>query len=87
MQPVQAPQSAYPAGPAEPALPPSILGKMFSAQSPSAPPQAPAPSRQAASLQAVFDRLRGTPAQSADAPAGASRGGFASWLTNGQRRS
>jgi hypothetical protein len=87
MQPVQAPKSPYPAGPAEPAQPPSILGKMFPAQTPSAPPQAAAPSRQAASLQSVFDRLRGTPAQSADAPAGASRGGFASWLTNGQRHS
>ncbi|EDZ97327.1 conserved hypothetical protein, partial [Burkholderia sp. H160] len=64
-----------------------ILGKMFAAQTSSASPQAAAPAPAAASLNSVFDRLRGTPAQGAQAPAGATRGGFASWLTNGPRRS
>ncbi|MBC8739346.1 hypothetical protein F6X40_21605 [Paraburkholderia sp. UCT31] len=78
-----APQPTYTAQPAQPAQPPSILGKMFAAQTPSAPPQTAA----AASLNSVFDRLRGTSAQGAQAPAGTARGGFASWLTDGPRRS
>ncbi|MBB5461949.1 cellulose biosynthesis protein BcsP [Paraburkholderia sp. Cpub6] len=83
MSPPPAPQPTYTAQPAQPAQPPSSLGKMFAAQTPSAPPQAAAP----ASLNSVFDRLRGTSAQGAQAPAGTARGGFASWLTNGPRRS
>ncbi|MBB5468978.1 hypothetical protein HDG32_005119 [Paraburkholderia sp. CI2] len=91
MPPPPAPQPTYTAQPAQPAQPPSILGKMFAAQTPSAPPQAaapaPQPAPQPASLNSVFDRLRGTSAQGAQAPAGTARGGFASWLTDGPRRS
>ncbi|MBB5499275.1 cellulose biosynthesis protein BcsP [Paraburkholderia sp. MM5384-R2] len=83
MPPQTAPQPTYTAQPAQPAQPPSILGKLFAAQTPSASPQAAAP----ASLNSVFDRLRGTSAQGTQAPAGTARGGFASWLTNGPRRS
>ncbi|WP_233805869.1 cellulose biosynthesis protein BcsP [Paraburkholderia sp. HP33-1] len=88
VQPVS-PSSAFQfrAPPAQPAEAPSILGKMFAAQSPSASPQTAAPAPATASLESVFDRLRGTPAQGAQAPAGAARGGFGSWLTNGPRRS
>jgi hypothetical protein len=60
---------------------------MFAAQTPSAPPQSAAPAPQAASLNSVFDRLRGAPAQSTEAAGSPARGGFASWLTNGPRRS
>jgi hypothetical protein len=90
MQPLQAPQPAQPvytAQPAAPAQPPSILGKMFAAQSQPAPSQAAAPAPQAASLNSVFDRLRGTSARGTQAPAGTARDGSASWLTNGPRRS
>ncbi|MBB5420121.1 cellulose biosynthesis protein BcsP [Paraburkholderia atlantica] len=87
MQPLQAGQPSYPAPPAQPAQLPSILGKMFAAQTPSAPPQAAAPAPQPTSLNAVFDRLRGTPVQGAQPPSGPARGGFPSWLTNGPRRS
>ncbi|MBC8749131.1 hypothetical protein F6X42_21845 [Paraburkholderia sp. WC7.3b] len=87
MQALQATQP-YTAQPAKPAQLPSILGKMFAVQTPIAPPQATAtaPAPQTASLNSVFDRLRGTPAQRTQAPAGAVRDGFASWLTNGPRR-
>ncbi|MCC8404100.1 hypothetical protein LJ655_19810 [Paraburkholderia sp. MMS20-SJTN17] len=86
--PPVSPSSAFPlrAAPAQPAEAPSILGKMFAAQTASALPQTAAPARASASLQSVFDRLRGTPAKG-EAPAGAARGGVASWLTNGPRRS
>ncbi|MBB5508271.1 cellulose biosynthesis protein BcsP [Paraburkholderia atlantica] len=87
MQPLQARQPSYPAPPAQPAQPPSILGKMFAAKTPSAPPQAAAPAPQPTSLNAVFDRLRGTPVQGAQPPGGPARGGFPSWLTNGPCRS
>ncbi|MEX3634204.1 cellulose biosynthesis protein BcsP [Paraburkholderia sp. BR14320] len=86
LQPLQATQPTYTAPPAHPAQPPSILGKMFAAQNPSTRPQAAVPAPQPTSLNSLFDRLRGTPVQGAQPPAGPARGGFPSWLTNGPRR-
>lgn len=107
------PATAPAAAPASPAMfpqraqrapatqPASILGKLFAAP-PAAASQPAAPaaasSDQPAPLQAVFDRLRGTPAQthapaataSATASASASHatpGVSPSWLVNGPRRS
>ncbi|MFT4068395.1 MAG: hypothetical protein QM685_26995, partial [Paraburkholderia sp.] len=73
--------------PAQPPQSPSILGRLFAPTS-----SAPAASAQESTpLQSVFDRLRGTPARGAAAPAGASGSAtpraFHSWLTNGPRRS
>jgi hypothetical protein len=91
-----APAPAYttaPPSPAVPAQPASILGKLFAPEPASAPtpPQAAATRGESAPLQAVFDRLRGTPAQAAAAPAGATRAATPatsnSWLINGPRRS
>ncbi|MFM0627262.1 cellulose biosynthesis protein BcsP [Paraburkholderia xenovorans] len=82
-----------PAAPAAPTQPVSILGKLFALEPASAPPppQAAAIRGESAPLQAVFDRLRGTPAQAAAAPAGATRAVAPatsnSWLINGPRRS
>ncbi|MFM0506903.1 cellulose biosynthesis protein BcsP [Paraburkholderia sp. RL17-373-BIF-A] len=79
--------------PAAPTQPASILGKLFAPEPASAPPppQAAATRGESAPLQAVFDRLRGTPAQSTAAPAGAARvttpATSNSWLINGPRRS
>ncbi|WP_168791157.1 cellulose biosynthesis protein BcsP [Paraburkholderia aromaticivorans] len=82
-----------PNAPAAPTQPASILGKLF-APEPAfapAPPQPAAPSDESAPLQSVFDRLRGSPAQPAAAPAGAARAATPatsnSWLINGPRRS
>jgi hypothetical protein len=82
----------------QPQQPASILGKLFAAQPQAASQQSAAPAASAgegAPLQSVFDRLRGTPAQThaplAAAPASASRattpGVPPSWLVNGPRRS
>jgi hypothetical protein len=82
-----------PAAPAASTQPASILGKLFAPGPASAPtpPQAAATSGESAPLQAVFDRLRGAPAQPAAAPAGAARAATPatsnSWLINGPRRS
>lgn len=87
-----APAHAYPTAPAAPTPPASILGKLFATQAAPAPRQ-PAAGHpgESAPLQSVFDRLRGTPAQTAPAPAGTSRaatpGASNSWLVNGPRRS
>lgn len=89
---------AQPTQPTQPTQPASILGKLFAAQPQAAPQQSAAPAAttgEAAPLQSVFDRLRGTPAQThaplAAAPASASRatapGVPPSWLVNGPRRS
>jgi hypothetical protein len=90
----QAPARAYtgaPSAPAAPARPASILGKLFAPEPDAAPPQPAAPHAESAPLQSVFDRLRGTPAQTAAAPAGAARAAEPapsnSWLVNGPRRS
>ncbi|MFM0395530.1 cellulose biosynthesis protein BcsP [Paraburkholderia phytofirmans] len=83
---------ASPASPTAPTQPASILGKLFAPEPAfaSAAPHPAAPSDASAPLQSVFDRLRGTPAQSA-APAGATRAATPatsnSWLINGPRRS
>lgn len=76
-----------------PAAPPpaSILGKLFAPASEPAPPQPARSQGESAPLQSVFDRLRGTPAQTAAAPAAAPRAAVPatsnSWLINGPRRS
>ena len=94
--PAPAPARAYasaPAAPAAPASPASILGKLFAAESKAepAPPQPAAPAAEAAPLQAVFDRLRGTPGQTFARPDGPTRAAVPapsnSWLVNGPRRS
>jgi hypothetical protein len=87
-----APAYAYPTAPAAPTPPVSILGKLFATQAAPAPRQPAAGNPgESAPLQSVFDRLRGTPAQTAPAPAGTSRaatpGASNSWLVNGPRRS
>ncbi|MFM0172564.1 cellulose biosynthesis protein BcsP [Paraburkholderia sediminicola] len=85
--------STAPIAPAAPTQPASILGKLFAPEPASAPtpPQAAATRGESAPLQAIFDRLRGTPGQSAAAPAGAARAVTPatsnSWLVNGPRRS
>ncbi|ASL45837.1 hypothetical protein bAD24_III00475 [Burkholderia sp. AD24] len=77
-------QPAQSVAPAPPAAPPSILGKLFTPE-PAASHAAGAP------LHSVFDRLRGTPAQTVAAPASATRAAAPapsnSWLVNGPRRS
>lgn len=88
-----APPRAYtaaPQAPAAPSHPASILGKLFAPESePASPPRAAA-SAAAAPLQGIFDRLRGTPAQTAAPTGGASAAAPRtpnSWLVNGPRRS
>jgi hypothetical protein len=87
------PAPIAPTAPAAPTQPASILGKLFAPEPASAPPppQAAATRGESAPLQAVFDRLRGTPAQPTAAPAGAARAATPatsnSWLINGPRRS
>ncbi|MFM0340459.1 cellulose biosynthesis protein BcsP [Paraburkholderia fungorum] len=94
--PAPAPARAYasaPAAPAAPASPASILGKLFAAESKTepAPPQPAAPAAEAAPLQAVFDRLRGSPGQTFARPDSPTRAAVPapsnSWLVNGPRRS
>ncbi|PZR40937.1 cellulose biosynthesis protein BcsP [Paraburkholderia fungorum] len=90
--PAQAHAPTYPTAPAAPTPPASILGKLFATQAAPAPRQPAAGNPgESAPLQSVFDRLRGTPAQTAPAPAGTSRaatpGASNSWLVNGPRRS
>jgi len=94
--PAPAPAHTYTTGPAAPKPSASILGKLFAPEPTLAPPQPAAPASESAPLQSVFDRLRGTPAQTAAAPAGAPRAGVPrvataaasnSWLVNGPRRS
>ncbi|MFM0729943.1 cellulose biosynthesis protein BcsP [Paraburkholderia sediminicola] len=74
-----------------PRPPASILGKLFAPEPEPAPPQPAATPSESAPLQSVFDRLRGTPAQTAAAPASAPRAATPaasnSWLVNGPRRS
>jgi hypothetical protein len=85
------PAPAHASAPTAPRPPASILGKLFAAQPAPAPPQPAAHPSESAPLQSVFDRLRGTPAQTAAAPAGAARAVTPatsnSWLVNGPRRS
>ena len=82
--------TAAPQAPAAPSHPASILGKLFAPESePASPPRAAA-SAAAAPLQGIFDRLRGTPAQTAAPTGGASAAAPRtpnSWLVNGPRRS
>ncbi|MFM0284775.1 cellulose biosynthesis protein BcsP [Paraburkholderia sediminicola] len=77
--------------PATPKPPASILGKLFAPASEPVPPQPAGRSSESAPLQSVFDRLRGTPAQTAAAPTAAPRAATPaasnSWLINGPRRS
>ncbi|MFM0202878.1 cellulose biosynthesis protein BcsP [Paraburkholderia fungorum] len=86
----------YTTAPAAPKPPASILGKLFASEPELASaPQPAAPVGESVPLQSVFDRLRGTPAQTAAAPAAApaTTAGVAtaavsnSWLVNGPRRS
>jgi hypothetical protein len=86
----------YTTAPAAPKPPASILGKLFASEPELASaPQPAAPAGESVPLQSVFDRLRGTPAQTAGAPAAApattARAATAdvsnSWLVNGPRRS
>ncbi|EIF33527.1 hypothetical protein BCh11DRAFT_01297 [Burkholderia sp. Ch1-1] len=76
---------------APPSQPASILGKLFAPQPETAPPQPAAAGGEPAPLQTIFDRLRGTPAQTAAAPAGIAPAATPrtsnSWLINGPRRS
>ncbi|OAJ62527.1 hypothetical protein A6V36_21510 [Paraburkholderia ginsengiterrae] len=77
--------SATPAAPAQRA---SILGKLFAPAPQPAPQQPAAAHSEAAPLQSLFDRLRGNPAPTSAAPAGAARAAAPnSWLVNGPRRS
>ncbi|MGF6771539.1 hypothetical protein P3T18_004026 [Paraburkholderia sp. GAS199] len=80
-----------PIAPVSPVAPASILGKLFAPEPAAAAPQAPAPSGEAAPLQSVFARLRGTSGQTATAPADATSAAAPaasnSWLVNGPRRS
>ncbi|MFM0596537.1 cellulose biosynthesis protein BcsP [Paraburkholderia dilworthii] len=82
---------ARPAVPAAPAAPPSILGKLFTPEPAATPPQPAASQAAAVPLHSVFDRLRGTPAQTAAAPLSATGAAAPapsnSWLVNGPRRS
>ncbi|CAE6920668.1 cellulose biosynthesis protein BcsP [Paraburkholderia domus] len=86
-----APTHTYTTAPAAPKPPASILGKLFAPQPELAPPQPADRPGESAPLQSVFDRLRGTPAQTAAAPAGVPRAATPaasnSWLINGPRRS
>ena len=91
----QAPAPTYTTAPAAPKPPASILGKLFAPAFEPTPPQPAAPTGESAPLQSVFDRLRGTPAQTqiqmAHAPARAASVAAPapsnSWLVNGPRRS
>ncbi|MCX4144382.1 cellulose biosynthesis protein BcsP [Paraburkholderia madseniana] len=87
----QAPAPTYTTAPAAPKPPGSILGKLFAPAFEPTPPQPTAPTGETAPLQSVFDRLRGTPAQTAPAPARAASAAAPaasnSWLINGPRRS
>ncbi|MFM0503875.1 cellulose biosynthesis protein BcsP [Paraburkholderia caffeinilytica] len=88
----QAPARPYSTAPAAPKPPASILGKLFAPQPEQAQQHAAASPAESAPLQSVFDRLRGTPAQTAAAPARAPRAATPaaasnSWLVNGPRRS
>lgn len=82
------PAATAPAAPTQPA---SILGKLFAPEPEPTPPQPAAASGESAPLQGIFDRLRGAPAQTAAAPAGATSAAAPrtsnSWLVNGPRRS
>ena len=86
-----APAPSYTTAPAAPKPPASILGKLFAPASEPTPPQPAAPTGESAPLQSVFDRLRGTPAQTAPAPVRApsvaAPAPSNSWLVNGPRRS
>ncbi|WCM22483.1 cellulose biosynthesis protein BcsP [Paraburkholderia bryophila] len=85
------PQPAQSVAAAAPAAPPSILGKLFTPEAAATPPQPAASQAASAPLHSVFDRLRGTPAQTVAAPASATRAAAPapsnSWLVNGPRRS
>ncbi|CAE6797183.1 cellulose biosynthesis protein BcsP [Paraburkholderia haematera] len=88
--PVAAP--AWAQAPAAPKPPASILGKLFAPEPALAPPQPAGRPGESAPLQSVFDRLRGTPAQTAAAPPAvapraATPAASNSWLVNGPRRS
>ncbi|MFM0075770.1 cellulose biosynthesis protein BcsP [Paraburkholderia sediminicola] len=87
----QAPAPTYTTTPAAPKPSASILGKLFAPASEPAPLQPAAPTGESAPLQSVFDRLRGTPAQTVAAPARAASVAAPatsnSWLVNGPRRS
>jgi hypothetical protein len=82
------PAATAPAAPTQPA---SILGKLFAPEPEPTPSQPAAASGESAPLQGIFDRLRGAPAQTAAAPAGATSAAAPrtsnSWLVNGPRRS
>ncbi|MFM0079966.1 cellulose biosynthesis protein BcsP [Paraburkholderia sediminicola] len=84
-----APAHTYSTAPAAPKPPASILGKLFAPEPELAPPVAPA--GESAPLQSVFERLRGTPAQTVAAPtravSAAAPAASNSWLVNGPRRS
>ncbi|MFM0403434.1 cellulose biosynthesis protein BcsP [Paraburkholderia aspalathi] len=86
-----APAPSYTTAPAAPKPPASILGKLFAPASEPTPPQPAAPTGESAPLRSVFDRLRGTPAQTAPAPVRApsvaAPAPSNSWLVNGPRRS
>lgn len=82
--------------PNAPKPPASILGKLFASEpEPAAPPQLAAPAGESVPLHSVFDRLRGTPLQTAAAPAAAPATTASaataavsnSWLVDGPRRS
>lgn len=81
---------AAPAAPVAPAGA-SILGKLFTQEPAPAPAPSAAAHGESAPLQSVFDRLRGTPAQTATAPGSAPNAAAPassnSWLINGPRRS
>jgi hypothetical protein len=83
------PAATAPAAPTQQAA--SILGKLFAPEPEPTPPQPDAASGESAPLQGIFDRLRGAPAQTAAAPAGATSAAAPrtsnSWLVNGPRRS
>ncbi|MCX4177391.1 MULTISPECIES: cellulose biosynthesis protein BcsP [Paraburkholderia] len=87
----QAPAPTYTTAPAAPKPPASILGKLFAPAFEPTLPQPAAPTGESAPLQSVFDRLRGTPAQTAPtparAPSAATPAASNSWLINGPRRS
>ncbi|CAB3666261.1 hypothetical protein LMG24238_01849 [Paraburkholderia sediminicola] len=86
-----APAPTYTAAPSAPKVPASILGRLFAPAFEPMPPQPAAPTGESAPLQSVFDRLRGTPTQTAPAaaraPSVAAPATSNSWLVNGPRRS
>ncbi|WP_454873984.1 cellulose biosynthesis protein BcsP [Paraburkholderia xenovorans] len=89
--PSVAPMPSVTSTPAAPSRPASILGKLFAPQPEAAPPQPAATGSEPAPLRTIFDRLRGTPAQTSAAPAGIAPAAVPrtsnSWLVNGPRRS